>query len=46
MSFFAEVLSEDVDKNADDFVQFESVDVAGTTDFVGDEQLLLLGVTK
>ncbi len=46
MSFFAEVLSEDVDKDADNFVQFELVDVAGETDFVGDEQLFFLGVTK
>ncbi len=46
MSFLAEVLSEDVDEDADNFVQFESVDVAGETDFVGDEQLFFLGVTK
>ncbi len=46
MSFLAEVLSEDVDKDADDFVQFELVDVAGKTDFVGDEQLFFLGVIK
>ncbi len=46
MSFLAEVLSEDVDKDADNFVQFELVDVAGETDFVGDEQLIFLGVTK
>ncbi len=46
MSFLAEVLSEDVDKDADNFVQFESVDVAVKTDFVGDEQLFFLGVTK
>jgi hypothetical protein len=37
MSFLAEVLSEDVDEKADNFVQFELVDVAGKTDFVGDE---------
>jgi hypothetical protein len=46
MSFLAEVLNEDVDKDADDFVQFESVDLAGETDFVGDERLFFLGVTK
>ncbi len=46
MSFIAEVLTEDIDKKADDFVQFELVDVAGETDFVGDEQLFFLGVTK
>jgi Na+-transporting NADH:ubiquinone oxidoreductase subunit NqrC len=46
MSFLAEVLSEDVDKDADNFVQFELVDVAGETYFVGDEQLFFLGVTK
>ena len=46
MSFLAEVLSEDVDEDADNFVQFESVDVAGKTDFVGDERLFFLGVTK
>jgi hypothetical protein len=46
MSFLAEVLSEDVDKEANNFVQFESVDVAGETDFVGDEQLFFVGVTK
>jgi hypothetical protein len=46
MSFLAEVLSEDVDEEADNFVQFESVDVAGKTDFVGDKQLFFLGVTK
>jgi hypothetical protein len=46
MSFLAEVLSEDVDKDADNFVRFESVDVAGETDFVGDEQLFFLAVTK
>jgi hypothetical protein len=45
-SFLAEVLSEDVDKDANDFVQFELVDVAGKTDLVGDEQLFFLGVTK
>ncbi len=43
MSFLAEVLSEDVDNN---FVQFELVDVAGETDFAGDEQLFFIGVTK
>ncbi len=37
ISFLAEILSEDVDKDADDFVQFEPVDVAGETDFIGDE---------
>ncbi len=46
MSFLAEVLSEDIDKDADNFVQFELVDVAGETDFVGDDQLFFLGVTK
>jgi hypothetical protein len=46
MSFLAEVLSEDVDEDANDFVQFELVDLAGETDFVGDEQLFFLGVTK
>ncbi len=46
MSFLAEVLSEDIDKDANNFVQFELVDVAGETDFVGDKQLFLLGVTK
>jgi hypothetical protein len=46
MSFLAEVLSEDVDKEADNFVQFESVDVAGETDFVGDKQLFFVGVAK
>ena len=46
MSFLAEVLSEDIDKDADNFVQFELVDVAGETDFVGDKQLFFLGVTK
>ncbi len=46
MSFLAEVLSEEVDKDADDFVQFELVDVAGETYFVGDKQLFFLGVTK
>jgi hypothetical protein len=46
MSFLAEVLSEDVDEDADDFVQFESVDVTGETDFIGDERLFFLGVTK
>jgi hypothetical protein len=39
MSFLAEVLSEDIDKDANNFVQFELVDVAGKTDFVGDKQL-------
>ncbi len=46
MSFLAEVLSKDFDKDADDFVQFELVDVPGKTDFVGDERLFFLGVTK
>ncbi len=46
MSFLAEVLSEDVDKDADNFVQFESFDVSGETDFVGDEWLFFLSVTK
>jgi hypothetical protein len=46
MSFLAEVLSEDIDKDTDNFVQFELVDVAGKTDFVGDKQLFFLGVTK
>ncbi len=46
MSFLAEVLSEDVNEDANDFVQFELVDVAGETNFVGDEQLFFLGVTK
>jgi hypothetical protein len=46
MSFLAEVLSEDVDKDANNFVQFELVDVPSETDFVGDEQLFFLGVTK
>ncbi len=46
MSFLAEVLSEDVDKDTDNFVQFELVDVAGETDFIGDKQLFFLGVTK
>jgi hypothetical protein len=46
MSFLAEVLGEDADKDANNFVQFESVDVPGETDFVGDEQLFFLGVTK
>jgi hypothetical protein len=46
MSFLAEVLSEDVDKAANDFDQFELVDVAGKTDLVGDKQLFFLGVTK
>ncbi len=43
MSFLAEVLSEDIDKDANNFVQFELVDVAGET---GEKQLLFLGVTK
>jgi hypothetical protein len=46
MSFLAEVLSEDVDEEANDFVQFELVDVAGETDFIGDKQLFFVGVTK
>ena len=46
MSFLAEVLSEDVDKDADNFVQFEFVDVADETDFVGEEWLFFLGITK
>ena len=46
MSFLAVVLSEDFDNDADDFVQFESVDIAGETDFIGDKQLFFLGVTK
>jgi hypothetical protein len=46
MSFLAEVLSEDVEEDANNFVQFELVDVAGKTDLVGDEQLFFLGVTK
>jgi hypothetical protein len=46
MSFLAEVLSEDVDEDANNFVQFELVDVAGETDFIGDERLFFLGVTK
>jgi hypothetical protein len=46
MRFLAEVLSEDVDKDANNFVQFELVDVTGKTDFVGDKQLFFLGVTK
>jgi len=46
MSFLAEVLSEDVDEEANDFVQFELVDLASKTDFVGDEQLFFLGVAK
>ncbi len=40
------LLSEEVDEDADDFVKFELVDIAGETDFVGDEQLFFLGVTK
>ncbi len=46
MSFLAEVLSEDIDKDTENFVQFESVDVASETDFVDDSQLFFLGVTK
>jgi hypothetical protein len=46
VSFLAEVLREDFDEDANNFVQFESVDIAGKTDFVGDEQLFFLGVTK
>jgi hypothetical protein len=46
MSFLEEVFSEDVDEDAGNFVQFRSVDVASETDFVGDEQLFFLGVTK
>ena len=46
MSFLAEVLSEDVEEDANNFVQFELVDVTGKTDFVDDEQLFFLGVTK
>jgi hypothetical protein len=46
MSFLAEILSEDVDKEADNFVQFELVDVAGETDFAGDERLFFVGITK
>ncbi len=46
MSFLAEVLSEDVDEDANNFVQFELVDVAGETDFIGDKELFFLGVTK
>ncbi len=46
MSFLAEVLSEDVDKEANNFVQYESVDVAGDTDFVGDNRMFFVGVTK
>jgi hypothetical protein len=46
MSFLAAVLSEDLDKDANNFVQFELVDVAGKADFVGDKQLFFLGVTK
>ncbi len=46
MSFLAEVLGEDVGEDPNNFVQFESVDVAGKTDFVDDEQLFFLGVTK
>ncbi len=46
MSFLAEVLSEDIDKDADDCVQFEAVDIARETDLVGDKRLFFLGVTK
>jgi hypothetical protein len=46
MSFLAEVFGDDIDEDANNFFQFESVDVAGETDFVGDEQLFFLGVTK
>ncbi len=46
MSFLAEVLSEDTDEDADGFVQFELVDIANKTDFVGYKQLFFLGVTK
>ncbi len=46
MSFLEEVLCEDVDEDADNFVQFELVDVAGETDFLVDKQLFFLGVTK
>ena len=46
MSFLAEVLSEDVDKEADNFIQFELVDIAGKTDFAGDERLFFVGITK
>ncbi len=46
MSFLAEVLSEKVDEDTNNIVQFESVDIAGQTDFIGDEQLFFLGVTK
>ncbi len=46
MSFLVEVLSEDIDKDTNNFVQFELVDVAGETDFVGDKRLFFLGVTK
>ncbi len=46
MSFLAEELSEDIDKDADNFVQFESVDVTSETDFLGDKQLFFLDVTK
>ncbi len=46
MSFPAEVLSEDIDEDADNFVQFESFDVAGKTYFMGEERLFFLGVTK
>ncbi len=46
MSFLAEVLSEDIDKDANNFVQFELVDVTGKTDFIGNKRLFFLGVTK
>jgi hypothetical protein len=46
MSFLAEVLSEDIDIEADNFVQFESVNVASETDFAGDKQLFFVGITK
>ncbi len=46
MRFLAEVLNEDIDEDANDFVQVELVDVAGETDFVGDKRLFFLGVTK
>jgi hypothetical protein len=46
MSFLAEVLSEDIDKEADNVVQFELVEVADNTDFVGDDIMFFVGVTK
>jgi hypothetical protein len=46
MSFLAEVLSEDIDKEANNFVQFKLVDVAGKTEFAGDKQLFFVGVTE